>query len=325
MRYVGILSGITVGLTVAAMAGCAAPQSGVGAGQTTDVAPQTGPASGQADYPTTAAAIQDLAAAAQSGDKTQLRRVLGPALDDLTSGDADVEATGMKRFAQRLTDKSSVEQNPDGTATMYIGQNQWPFPIPLEKDQADKWYFDTVAGEPQVWARRVGRNELDVIAICQEYVAAQQEYVQHDWDNDGIVAYARHFMSTPGKKDGLYWKAASFADQSPLGPLVAEASQEGYFGASHQKGEPFHGYHFHILTKQGSHAPGGAYNYVVNGNMVGGFALIAWPADYGHSGVMTFEVNQNGRIYQKDLGEKTDAKARAVTAYDPDATWSVVK
>ena len=185
--------------------------------------------------------------------------------------------------------------------------------------QGNSWFFDTAAGKEEILNRRIGRNELDTIRVCQGYVEAQREYASADREQDGIIQYAQKFISDPGKRNGLYWQVEEGEVPSPMGPFAARAAAEGYKRGD--KPIPFHGYYFRILKGQGSKAPGGAYSYVINGHMVAGFALVAWPAEYGASGVMTFVVNRNGIVYEKDLGPKTTKTAQAMTRYNPDQTW----
>jgi hypothetical protein len=194
----------------------------------------------------------------------------------------------------------------------------------VEKD--GKWFFDTAAGEEELLNRRIGKNELATLEVVRAYVDAQREYASADRDGNGVLQFAQHFLSSPGKKDGLYWPPDLDGEISPLGPLVANAESKGYrLKGRDSEGnyEPYNGYYFKILTRQGKNAPGGAYNYVINGNMIGGFALVAWPAEYGKSGIMTFIVNQQGFIYQKDLGEKTTKLASSMKRYDPDSSWQL--
>jgi hypothetical protein len=219
-----------------------------------------------------------------------------------------------------------------------IGEEPWSFPIPIVK-AANGWRFDTAAGMEEFLNRRVGENELSTIAVCRAYVLAQWEYYTESTDTtqDGLAVYAQKFISTPGKRDGLYWDTAEGEEPSPLGVLVAQARAEGYRAgrkkAETETGEntpkrrrtPYHGYYFKILKAQGTHAPGGRFNYVINGNMIAGYALIAYPAKWGSSGVMTFIVNQQGRVYQKNLGPDTTKLAAAITEYDPDPSWELVQ
>jgi hypothetical protein len=207
-----------------------------------------------------------------------------------------------------------------------LGDDLWPFPVPIVKKDGG-WFFDTDAGKDELLNRRIGKNELAAIPAMRAYVDAQRDYAGKDHDGDEVLEYAQRLVSSPGKEDGLYWPPAFDGDVSPLGPLVAYAQAEGYSPELREEEEaergPFHGYYFKILTRQGKHAPGGKYNYVTNGNMIGGFALVAWPAEYGDSGIMTFIVNQQGRVYQKDLGPTTSKIAQKMSTYDPDPTWKV--
>jgi hypothetical protein len=216
-----------------------------------------------------------------------------------------------------------LEKDGDDKVALIFGREDWPFPIPLVRDQAG-WSFDTAAGEQEILARRIGRNELGAIDVCRAYVQAQRNYASADHDGTGVMKYAQHIASTPGKRDGLYWPAVEGEPLSPFGPLVASAVAQGYSKKA-DKPTPYHGYLFRVLTAQGPHAPGGAYSYIVNGNMIAGFALVAYPVDYGNSGVMTFIVNQQGVVYQKDLGDDTGAIAAKMTLYDPDQSWEKVE
>jgi hypothetical protein len=206
-----------------------------------------------------------------------------------------------------------------------MGTNSWPFAIPIVQRDG-RWFFDTDAGKEELLNRRIGRNELEVLQAMRAYVDAQREYASFDRDGDEVLEYAQRLASSPGTKDGLYWPPDLDGEISPLGPLVAHAQASGYFGDTpidKFSPQPFHGYLFKILTRQGKHAPGGKYDYVINGNMIGGFALVAWPAEYGDSGIMTFIVNQLGRVYQKDLGANTSKIGRKMSAYDPDDSWHI--
>lgn len=211
--------------------------------------------------------------------------------------------------------------------TLTVGRSNWPFPVPIVRRDGT-WFFDTQAGREEILNRRIGENELNTIEVCRACVLAQREYFARDWDNDDVFEYARRFRSTPGKKDGLYWPVAGDEEPSPLGPLVAQAHAEGYGkkeGEKSEKRSPYHGYYFKILTKQGMNAPGGKYDYVINGHMIGGFAIVAWPAEYGSSGIMTFIVNQRGKVYQKDLGPNTAEIGKEMTEYNPDGEWTLVR
>jgi hypothetical protein len=269
-------------------------------------------------FPTPEAAAQALIAAAKSGDQQAILEVLGSdAKDIISTGDEVQDKEAGAKFLASVQQKMHLEQTDDGAEVMNIGTDDWPFPIPIVK-QGDVWAFDTAAGKQELLDRRVGANELETIDVCRSFVAAQRAYASQIQDNSGLIKYARKLISSPGKHDGLYWPPEEGKPLSPMGPLVADAVQEGYGG---KKGSPYHGYFYRLLAAQGKNAPGGAYSYIINGNMVAGFALVAYPAQYGSSGVMTFIVNQNGVVYQKDLGLKTTALAQAMTTFDPNSTW----
>lgn len=272
----------------------------------------------QQSYPTPEDAASALAAAAKSGPRDILK-VLGSAAEDIvSSGDEVADVDIRARFVSMYDARHSIKAEGNKKATLLLGPDDFPFPIPLVNTKAG-WEFDTAEGRIEVLRRRIGRNELDAIQTALAYVDAQNEYADKD-RGEGAGVYAQRFLSTPGKKDGLFWRDDS--DPSPLGALVAEASAEGY-----KPGEgpaPYHGYYFRILKGQGPDAPGGPLNYVVKGKMIGGYGLIAWPAEYGNSGVMTFVVNHAGVVYQKDLGPRTKALASRITAFDPDQTWKKV-
>jgi hypothetical protein len=273
----------------------------------------------QQSYPTPEDAAAALATAVKSGP-SDIMKVLGKAADDIvSSGDEVADADTRQRFTSMYDAKHSIKAEVNKKATLMLGPDDFPFPIPLVNTKTG-WEFDTSAGRIEVLYRRIGRNELDAIQTCLAYVDAQNEYADKD-RGEGAGVYAQRTVSTPGKKDGLFWR--DDADPSPLGALAAEASAEGYKAAEGGP-RPYHGYYFRILKGQGSDAPGGALNYVVKGKMIGGFALIAWPAEYGNSGVMTFLVNHGGTVYQKDLGIRTDFVAKRVAVFDPDQTWKKV-
>lgn len=242
----------------------------------------------------------------------------------VSSGDAVADERARERFLHNYQAGHRLEKANDNQFVLYIGQEEWPFPIPLVRT-GKQWRFDTKAGKAEVLQRRIGRNELSVIQVCLAYVDAQREYASKTRNGDGLVEYAQKVVSTPGKQDGLYWETPAGEDPSPLGPLFAVARQEGY--TRQRAGDtrlPYHGYFYKILTAQGQHAAGGTYDYVVKGHMIGGFALVAYPAEYGVSGVMTFLVNHEGQVYQKDLGRQTATMVAAMQTYDPDTTWAKV-
>jgi hypothetical protein len=277
------------------------------------------PSPAQQSYPTPEDAAAALAAAAKSGPSDILKVLGRPAEDIVSSGDEVADADIRQRFTSMYDAKHAIKAEGNKTATLMLGTDDFPFPIPLVNTKTG-WEFDTGEGRIEVLRRRIGRNELDAIQTSLAYVDAQNEYADKD-RGEGVGVYAQRIVSTPGKKDGLFWR--DDADPSPLGALAAEASAEGYkAGEGGQR--PYHGYYFRILKGQGSDAPGGALNYVVKGKMIGGFALIAWPAEYGNSGVMTFLVNHAGTVYEKDLGKPTGFIAQRTTLFDPDQTWKKV-
>jgi hypothetical protein len=278
----------------------------------------TSTAQAQQEFSSPAEAAAALAAAAKSGADTAILKVLGDDAEDIVnSGDEVADAETLKRFITAYDAKHSIKTEGK-KATLLLGDDEFPFPIPLYNTK-NGWEFDTAAGRREILYRRIGRNELDTIKAVLAYVDAQNDYADKD-HGDGVGVYAQRIVSSPGKKDGLFWR--DNAEQSPLGEFAARASGEGY--ALEGGGAPYHGYYFRILKAQGADAPGGALDYVVNGKMIGGFALIAYPAEYGNSGVMTFLVNHAGTVYQKDLGPRTEAIARRLTEFDPDQTWKKV-
>ena len=271
-------------------------------------------------------AVKALVDAMKTGDKAQLSVLFGPGSESLISSGDDVEdKAGRERILRNYEEKNSLEKKGDDEVLLQVGKDDWPFPIPIRK-KGSAWAFDTKAGKEEILNRRIGRNELNTIEVLEAYVVAQREYAKKDWDGDGVYPYAQKFASTPGKKDGLYWNAGEGQEASPFGPFAARAAQEGYTrkGKS-ETPSPYYGYYFRILKAQGKHAPGGAYDYVVKGNMILGFGLVAYPATYGSSGIMTFIANQEGVVYQKDLGTGTAKAAGAMKRYDPDPTWKKVE
>ena len=282
-----------------------------------------------AENPRTFATPEEAAAALAAGakalDQSALRALFGPAVADVENPD-HVQATNeFTAFAAAYDQSFRLVHVTTNKCVLEVGTNAWPFPIPIVLRDG-RWFFDTAAGKEELLNRRIGRNELAVLEVMRAYVDAQREYASRDRDGDNVLEYAQRLASSPGKNDGLYWTPDLDGETSPLGPLVAQAQGEGYSmgsKAANAPREPFHGYYFKILTQQGKNAPGGKYNYIINGNMIGGFALVAWPAEYGESGVMTFIVNQQGRVYQRDLGPSTAKTAGKMTTYDPDPSWKV--
>ncbi len=274
-------------------------------------------------------AMKVLVEAAKRKDRSALAAIFGSeAQQQLLSGDEVQDNREMDQFAVAIQKSAQVEKVDDAKYILVIGERSWPFPIPIVKE-GNQWRFDTAAGAEEILNRRIGENELSAILTCRAYVLAQWQYFTEEGeDNDGITEYAQKFISSPGKRDGLYWETAEGEKPSPLGSLVAAARAEGYGrkdAAGAPKRAPYHGYYYKILTRQGAYAPGGKYNYIINGHMIAGFGLIAYPDKWGSSGVMTFIVNQQGRVYEKNLGPKTADVAGAMTAYNPDPSWSLVR
>jgi hypothetical protein len=265
--------------------------------------------------------VQALIAAAKAGDLKATLDVLGPAARPLiTSGDPVADRHDRERLVQAYEEAHGLVMSGETKAILQVGEDDWPFPIPLVKDKTH-WRFDTRAGQEEILNRRIGRNEHAVIEVCRAYVDAQREYYLRAPQRHALLRYAQQFASTEGERDGLYWATEPGEAASPLGPLVANARGEGYRKGEGGKPVAYHGYYFRILKAQGPEAPGGAYDYVVNGQMLGGFALVAYPASWGNSGVMTFIVNHDGVVYQKDLGPNTATVARTMTQFNPDSTW----
>jgi len=272
-------------------------------------------------------AVEALAAAVGADDApARLMRVLGPSSGDLvSSGDAVADRRGRQRFLKVYGKAHKIAMDGDDRAVLLVGEKSWPFPFPIVKADTG-WRFDTDAGAEEILDRRIGRNELDAIEVCRAHVDAQREYASVDRNGDGVLEYATRFRSTPGLHDGLYWPAGDGEPPSPMGPLMADAQAQGYWLAEDggPRSEPYHGYYYRILMAQGANAPGGAYDYLVRDRMIGGYALVAFPAKYGASGIMTFIVNNDGVVYQKDLGPDTTKIATAMTEFDPDTTWQAV-
>ena len=272
--------------------------------------------SGQKSFPSAEAAATALLMAVRSGDQKAMLDVLGPHAKRLvSSGDATEDADGRATFVERYEQMHRLVNEPDGTTTLYIGAANWPTPIPL-KHVGEAWYFDTDAAKREILYRRIGRNELSAIRVCEQLVEAEREY--HSVQQDG---YARRIFSAAGTHDGLYWDAAEGEVKSPIGPLVARAVVADQAGErSSAAAVPYRGYYYHILSSQGADAPGGARNYLVNERMTG-FAFVAYPAEYRSSGVMTFIVGEDGIVYEKDLGKKTTEIAKTMKEYEPDTSW----
>lgn len=272
-------------------------------------------------------ALSALVAAATNHDTNSMHAIFGPEGHQLVSPDAVQRTNDYRVFVQRLKEKTRLSTNSDSSLTLELGADGWPFPIPLVKQQDGQWYFDTVAGKAEILNRRIGMNELGAISVSRAFVDAQREYASQDRMGDGVLAYAKFLHSTPGTHDGLFWPAKPGEPLSPLGPLVAAARVEGYHRTAtmlNDEKAPYHGYYFKILTRQGKDAPGGKYDYIINGRMIAGFAMVAWPAEWGNTGIMTFIVNQQGKVYQRNLGKNTAKLAAAMKDFDPNEQWTAV-
>jgi len=268
--------------------------------------------------------VKALIDAARKNDTKGILEILGAdAKSIIESGDPVADNEGRQRFVKSYDEANKLVKSGEAEMVLEVGKDEWPFPIPLVKE-TDGWRFDTQEGKEELINRRIGRNELDVIQVILAIVDAEREYYQRDPDGDKLLQYAQKLISTKGKRDGLYWETKPNEQPSPLGSLVAQARAEGYKGAG-GKPIPYHGYYYKLLTGQGKDAPGGAYDYLVKGKMMGGFGVVAYPAQYGSSGIMTFIVNHDGVVYQKDLGPKTASIAQSMTKFNPDKSWTAVK
>ncbi len=267
-------------------------------------------------------AVTALEKAATANNLTELRAIFGPGFSEIANPDLVQATNEVTTFAAALRENNKLVAKGEKRMVIEFGKENSEFPVPLI-ESSGRWSFDTKAGAEELINRRIGRNELDVLETMRAYVHAQREYASRDRDDDEVLEYAQKFLSAPDAKDGLYWSSDLDGTMSPLGPLMADAEAAGYRKKDEGERQPFHGYYFKILTRQGKHAPGGKYDYVINKNMIGGFALVAWPAEYGNSGIMTLIVNQQGRVFEKDLGERATNKVSGMKDYDPDETWSV--
>ena len=299
-------------------------------------------AAGQSAFSSADDALQALVSAAKEKDRAALAKLFGPDYKKLLTGDEVEDNKDLDEFSTAASEAAQLQKVNDSKFLVTVGQDNWPTPIPIvQKD--GKWLFDTKAGLEEALNRKIGENELSAIATCRAYAVAQWEYyTEGDWDHDSVAEYAQRLYSTAGKHDGLYWETSEGDKPSPLGKLVAAARAEGYGpktetpdaagkgGAKENEAvseerAPYHGYYFKILTRQGTAAPGGKYSYVINGNMIAGYALVAYPDKWGSSGVMTFIINQQGRVYEKNLGANTAKIAAAMTEYNPDPSWKLAK
>ena len=277
----------------------------------------------QKNFATPASAADALIRANRADHTRELLAILGPEGAKLIhSGDPVADKAGRTHFVQQFDQGNKLDRDGEGRAVLEIGDAAWPFPIPLVR-RADGWQFDTAAGEQEILDRRIGRNELNAIQVCRAYAGAQQEFAEMKAGRHQLIEYAQKFESSPGKHDGLFWPAEAGAPESPLGPQMVSARAEGYDTATGER-TPYQGYFYKILTRQGGAAPGGAYDYLAKGHMIGGFALVAFPARWADSGVMSFLINQDGVIYEKNLGPDSAAAARAMTEFNPDESWRKV-
>ncbi len=276
-------------------------------------------------FATPEAAVAALVAAASAKDTNAFRVLFGPAGEEIENPDRVQAANELSAFNAAVNQHQRLVHESEAKCVLEIGDNSWPFPVPIVKRNG-LWFFDTEAGKDEIFNRHIGKNELATLQSVRAYVEAQREYASKDRDGDEVLEYAQKFGSAVGKKDGLYWPSDLDGEISPLGPLVAQAQDQGYSRKPREEDaapQPFHGYFLKILTRQAKSAPGGKYDYLINGNMIGGFALVAWPVEYGETGIMTFIVNQQGRVYQKSLGPETTKIAKSMKEYNPDNTWAI--
>ena len=275
----------------------------------------------QKSYASPEEAVKVLIDAIKANNNQELLAIFGPeGKDIISSGDEVADKNAREKFLSDYEEMNKLEKETPDKVVLDVGSEDWPFPIPIVK-KGETWVFDTKEGKDEILSRRIGRNELNTIEVMHAYVDAQREYVSKDRDGNGDIEFAPKIISTEGKHDGLYWEAKEGEEESPFGPLVAEAVKEGYAS----KTSPYHGYYYKILKGQGKNAPGGQYVYVVNGKMILGYALLAYPASYGSSGIMTFIINQDDAVYQKNLGKNTAEIAESITGYNPDKTWTKVE
>ena len=269
-------------------------------------------------------AVETLQAVTQAKDEAGMNKIFGPVFHELQTGDPVQDANHAQRFASAMSQGHKLVPEGSDKIVIEIGTNNWPLPIPLVKTNG-QWMFDTAAGKEEIINRHIGKDELHAIGVCRAYVAAQQQYLRMSPELGGKTNYAQRFKSTPGTKDGLFWQTTGNAPDSPFGPLVAKAQMEGYGPRTGTGTQPFHGYFFRILTRQGRSTPGGKTDYMRDGNLTEGFALVAYPAVWDQSGIMTFIVNQDGKIFQRNLGKDTYRIANRMNEYNPDHNWTLVQ
>jgi hypothetical protein len=320
LKFASLALAGAVALTMTALTGCETSPV-----KTALIRPAGEPGVGQQQFDTDDQAAGALVAAAKTRDHDALARIFGPSVTEFISGDKVEDEKAFDHFTANAADHLELEKKDASTSVIDIGKDNWPFPIPLTRLASGKWFFDTEAGKQEILDRRIGANELETIKVCRAYVEAQREYAGTDRDGSGVLKYAQHLISHNGK-DGLYWIAADGESESPFGSLVAQAEMEGYTpGSKDASGaQPYHGYRFHILTAQGRAAVGGEYNYIINGNMIAGFAMVASPVEHNTSGIMTFIISHQGKLYQKDLGPNSAQIARGMTEFNPDSSWTLV-
>jgi hypothetical protein len=282
------------------------------------------PASAQKTFSSPEEAVKAAIAAARSNNDKELLAIFGPQSKEiLFSGDPVADKQRRAEFVADY-DQANRLSTEGENRILIVGKQDWPFPIPIVQ-KGQSWMFDTEKGKQEVLNRRIGGNELFTIQTMLAIVDAQREYAMKDRDRNGLLEYAQKFLSDPGKKNGLYWQAKAGEPESPLGPIIVQARSQGYGGKATTAPGPYHGYNYRILTAQGKDAPGGAYSYLVKGKMIGGFAVVAYPAEYGNSGIMTFIVNYDGKVFQKNLGPNTAAVAKSMKEYNPDKSWTETK
>jgi hypothetical protein len=284
---------------------------------------QTQPTVSQRLFATPDEAVNALRAAAEAKDKTAMTGIFGPVYLELSTGDDVLDGNHAQEFAAVMAEACNQVKEGEDKITLELGTNNWPMPIPLVRANG-QWHFDTAAGREEIINRHVGKDELHAIGVCRAYVVAQRQYANMNPKVGGGANYAQKFKSSPGMKDGLYWPVSTNEAASPFGPLVAEAQAEGYASHSDAGPHPFHGYYFKILTRQGKSASGGKLNYLSQGVMAGGFALVAYPEHWDQSGIMTFIVNQDGKVFQQNLGERTSEIAGQMKSFNPDSKWTLV-
>jgi hypothetical protein len=313
VKYRSLLFAILASLTLGVVTGCS--KSG-----REDAAPAS---AGGRSFATPDEAVGALIAAAEKHDTDALKALLGPGTEKLlTSGDPVEDREELDSFVERYRDYHELAAGTPDNLVLLVGKDRWPSPIPLNRSSG-LWSFDGLAGAQELVLRRIGRNELETIDVMRGFVEAEKEYSSAAHDGGAAGVFAQKLRSDPGKQDGLYWEVAAGAPQSPMGQLIADATTEGYGGTPPSRA-PYHGYLFRLLTSQGPSANGGARDYLVNGSLTGGFALLAYPAIYGSSGIMTFIVNQDGVVWQRDLGTATAQTAASVQQFDPDSSWTPI-